>query len=584
MIKAGRQYVRLVGWLIRDIWRKAPLSYSVIQGLQALDVFLALFVAGSIFVFARNFEIGTARVLGHTITYEKTTANLLLAFAMVGLLLLLQAVVRYAIEVRINRAVRRYEEFSVRRALAALSRIRVSQINELPFRLSRTGALRAMTMDSRYVAMSQRSLLRILVPGVSFFILLAILAVLSPLMVAGALGILAVFAPPLILLGLRVTQLSRDFEKIAPRRTVVLAQLFDHVAAAGRVAGTDDPKVERLLKTSEYNNFMSKLERRINLAAQSRVVSGTMLAVAVSLLTGLYAWESFQGLAPWSRIVVFLFLLQYMFRVFQQIVNMITNFTRYYPQVERYQQLVTMQPSEQAEAIDPGPHEIKLSCLDGPERPLVVGPGRCYYLFTASPFNRFGICWHISSLLPQCPKLAGSADALALLGPTNFIPGVRLRDFLPAGVQVRSSEIRAAAEEVLGRSPRIPDDLDAAVPEAIAKSTDMFVFLAAAVSLEKPPIVVIDRGTLITLDEQQAAKILKMFDSACTFVYAANALRRVDKLPIGDAVIHDGTRIAYLATKEWARKNASELQRLCKQSQADDEVGGGDLDAELLMI
>lgn len=546
--------------LFADARRQAPRLVLRTQFFQLASAFWTSVISIIAFTTFYVLEKGTLSVLGHTYEIEATNFVLVTMFIALGICLCAQSVFFYLENSSLNRLCRVYEEKNVARAIRRIRSIGVSDLAEMPGRLDRPSALRAMQTDARFAANTQRVLQRAPVPIVMMLFGVAVLARINPTALIAVLLFTLAAAVPFVILSRRASVISHNFERSAARLTQTKRSWLDKIIlesghSADQEDEDDDAHFRELASHTSMREFMSLFEERVNILSQSTAIGGLISSVAVAIVTGIFAWEALNGMMPWSFVILHFASLQFIFRAVSRTTGLAVSANRFRTQIQRYFDFTLggmppmfgkPAPKTASKPSVPAKLPVKIHLPDAKSKrkTFTIAPGRRSFVIANSLMDRFEVYRFVLSL--------GYNDnpTLHFLNRPHFVTIEHIDDAVPSEDDLSEPDRSTAdpdIKEIIGEDGQ-PDS-----------RTARFIHLVLTEAAASTGVIFIDQRAMVLLDAAQVDRLLKRLEKLHVFFYATRTVQRTKSWGVQEALLFDGTSIRALGSVSYILKNRIEF-------------------------
>lgn len=562
--------------LFADAWKRVPKMMVKTQFFQLISAGWSSIIGFSVFATFYVLEKGSLKILGRTFEIGTGDFVVVVMFILLGLALCAQSVFFYLENTTLNRLCRIYEERNVERAIARIRNIRVRDIASLPGRLDRATALRAMQMDARLTANTQRLLQRVPVPIVMMVFGIGMLGFLDPYALIAVFLFTLAASVPFFVLSQRAREISQDFDTSAARLTDTKRGWLDRIIMESGHGSEEysEAHIRELLSHTSMREFMSLFEARFNILSQSSAIGGLISSVTVAIVTAIFAWQAVNGHMAWSFVILHFVSLQYIFRAVSRVTSLAVSANRFRTQIQRYFEFVsnnTLPSTDSASALvdtESGsllnPVAVPITREDGGSDTFTIEAGSRTFVVGNANMDRFEIYRLVLALGYQDnPKLR-------FLDRPHFVTFPKI-DNINAATEF-DDIFRSQIREVLGA------DHDSGSEAA------RFVGLVLREASLSLGVLFIDQRGIVLLEPDQASRLFALLQNLHIFIYAARSIPPSRTWDIATALIFDGMHIRSILDVDTVIKNQEDQSQPTKAGLSgmavieDDTLSNADMD------
>ena len=569
-----QRYVSVVGWLLADGMLKYKFRVIAILLTGIASGMLQGTALGQAVYYAKLLEKGEKiSLFGQE--FDPRSSMILVGCFAVGVLvtLILAAMTRFFSRQQAIRLNGLYEEFCSRRVMEVLGKCQLLHNPDRNCRVPKEKIIRRISHgDCRLVGRSLRILLWAITPLVEFVIFTGIMFYIDFLatVTVGCFTVVAMF----FLYGINrhATSISRTYEESSPR---AIAEKFQMLGQLCHITQFDDTRdwIDIPFEQGQIKVNREAYENRLVVVERSRFVTGMLAALIIAAAILYFGGKSLMFGASWGALLAYILALRRSMGLTTQLSGIITSVNRFYPQLKRYHEFVTLSGIAMQPNVTHQLHQTESSlqvsadAIAESEDMCLFQEGERFVLFSPVSVNRYTLAFIMSGLVPKS-KLTSVLPQVCFVAADYDIPSVGLRSFLHFPEHVsRDDLLQKLSRAGLNREiqEHLPNDLD--TPMSSEQWCNLDATLRYALALEAVRYsnylwVMLDEQVLRDMSLQVQQYFLELLKDRIIFiVHAKNRnYERVGSYGETRVVVLGSSQLIGLGTPEWARKHKDEIE------------------------
>ena len=569
-IQSTLSYAHFIHWLIRDsIWRNKGLSFLILA-TGFLGVTFQVQVFALIIYYGRHFSSGEViRLWRYEFDPRVSLGMLGVASLGAAVSLLLSALCIYFSRRSILRLGRKYGEFCAKRVFNLLGsgpdvfRCRENGSDEEKY------LFRLVNADSRFCNRILLVLLSLIIPALTLAVAMGSLFYLEAFLTLLILSLLVVFAFFQSKVSRKTAAHSIRYEKLAPMVSQEYRTLIQHFKLQPQ-NNVGHEMVERLYEAGPVKRQLDAYEGLLSGVANSRLVSGILMALGMSLILLVMGETIIREGSGWGRLLVYVVALRYTITNLQSSFALVTSINRFYPQVRRYLLFVQSSLIEDKTGYPAFDHyELRAAKirLDGSKEHLILDRGARLALVTPLELNRYTMAALARSLLGESEHALRSAlFSMRFATARDSSPQMSLRKALGLNGRSTWQDLKAwFMDEGLWEMARqqLPNDLDKSIKqETWGVVEPRLKFVLGLISAFKSDCrwVLIEAKALSFLDQGSARFYLDFFKDRITVLVFNGELSQVGSYGEEGVAVTGEEDLLGLGSPEWFAGVRSETE------------------------
>lgn len=335
------RYWEALKWLISDsIWRFRRLVISsILSGFLA--VFLRIFILGLTLTYARSLEKGsTIDLLEYSIDPQSSIA-ILLAFSLSCLTLLIgSALLQYISNTTAIKASLGYESYCYQRIIKILASQRAVRNLEKGHLSNKAYLKKLATKDSRFLGISLRNLIKILIPLVETFFYIVFLFLLNYWLTLLILLLLMCSTAIFYQINSTGSKSSKQMEQYSPGATKEASLIIDRMLKFPLPASSVGYYLEDYLTDSFFHRRQVAYGDRLFSVVKAGIVAEIIAASSIFLIFISLGGNSIVRGTGWGELIAYFIILRALNSSVSSASKSFTALNRFYHHFKRYSSFI----------------------------------------------------------------------------------------------------------------------------------------------------------------------------------------------------------------------------------------------------